>query len=139
MGSSIGVDAPGVLRRGGRVAEGLLSRAMGERQLRPLVEGGSFFEGPRWHEGRWWASDFYRHTVFAIDPDGTATEIAEVEGQPSGLGWLPDGSLLIASMKDHKVLRFDGSLSTYADLSEFAGGPPNGLRGGGARRAHPRN
>jgi sugar lactone lactonase YvrE len=100
---------------------------MGERQLRPLVEGGSFFEGPRWHEGRWWASDFYRHTVFAIDPDGTATAIAEVEGQPSGLGWLPDGSLLIASMKDHKVLRFDGSLSTYADLSEFAGGPLNDL------------
>jgi sugar lactone lactonase YvrE len=101
---------------------------MGERQLRPLVEGGSFFEGPRWHAGRWWASDFYRHAVFAIEPDGAATEIAEVEGQPSGLGWLPDGTLLIVSMKDHTVLRLDGGrLSLYADLSEFAGGPLNDM------------
>jgi sugar lactone lactonase YvrE len=102
---------------------------MGERELRPLVEGGSFFEGPRWHEGRWWASDFYRHAVFAIEPDGAHEQVAEVEGQPSGLGWLPDGSLLISSMKDHKVLRRagDGTLSTYADLSDHCGGPLNDL------------
>ena len=98
---------------------------MGERQLHPLVEGGSFFEGPRWHEGRWYASDFYRHAVFAIEPDGAHTQIAEVEGQPSGLGWLPDGTLLISSMKDHRVVRQDGS--TYADLSEYAGGPLNDM------------
>jgi sugar lactone lactonase YvrE len=100
---------------------------MGERQLRPLVEGGSYFEGPRWHDGRWWASDFYRHTVYAYDEDGTEEAIVEVEGQPSGLGWLPDGSLLIASMKDQQLLRFDGTLSTYADLSETSGGPVNDM------------
>jgi sugar lactone lactonase YvrE len=98
---------------------------MGERQLHPLLEGGSFFEGPRWHAGRWYVSDFYRHTVFAIEPDGTETAIAEVPGQPSGLGFLPDGTLLIVSMKDHRVVRQDGS--TYADLSEYAGGPLNDM------------
>ena len=36
---------------------------MAERRLETLLEGGSFFEGPRWHEGRWWVSDFYRHLV----------------------------------------------------------------------------
>ena len=45
-------------------------RPMGDRELRTLVEGGAYFEGPRWHDGRWWVSDFYRHAVLAIDPDG---------------------------------------------------------------------
>jgi sugar lactone lactonase YvrE len=101
---------------------------MGERQLRPLVEGGSFFEGPRWHEGRWWASDFYTHTVSSIEPDGTRQTVAEIDDQPSGLGWLPDGTLLIVSMKQHKVLRLqDGAISTHADLTEYAGGPVNDM------------
>jgi hypothetical protein len=25
--------------------------------MQTLLDGGSFFEGPRWHEGRWWVSD----------------------------------------------------------------------------------
>ncbi len=102
---------------------------MGERQLRPLVEGGTFFEGPRWHGGRWWASDFYRHTVFTIDPDGTETAVCEVENQPSGLGFLPDDSLLVVSMKDHRILRraADGTVTTHADVSEHCGGPLNDM------------
>ena len=74
---------------------------MGAAELRTLVEGGAYFESPRWHDGRWWVSDFYRHAVLAIDPDGREEEILHVEGQPSGLGWLPDGSLLVVSMRDH--------------------------------------
>jgi hypothetical protein len=45
---------------------------MTERAIDTLLEGGSFFEGPRWHEGRWWVSDFYRHLVLAVDEDGRA-------------------------------------------------------------------
>ena len=67
---------------------------MADREIATLFEGGSFFEGPRWHDGRWWVSDFYSHLVRAIDADGNAQEILEVEGQPSGLGWMPDGSML---------------------------------------------
>ncbi len=98
------------------------------RTLEPLFEGGGFFEGPRWREGAWWVSDFYRHTVATYDSTGTERVQFEVEGQPSGLGWLPDGSLVVSSMKDHRVLRWDaGTLSMLADLSEHCGGHVNDL------------
>lgn len=99
------------------------------RELRTLAEGGSFFEGPRWHEGRWWVSDFYRRLVVAIDPGGTVEEVMTVEQQPSGLGWLPDGSLLVVSMKDHRLLRRTpaGEVSVHADVSEHCGGHLNDM------------
>ena len=101
---------------------------MADRQLRTVLTGGGFFEGPRWHEGSWWVSDFYRHTVSRVTPDGAETVVVEVEQQPSGLGWLPDGSLVVVSMKDHRVLRYaDGALSTHADLTEHCGGHLNDL------------
>ena len=102
---------------------------MAERAFRTGLEGGSYFEGPRWHEGEWWASDFYRHTVSRVAPGGGETVVLEVENQPSGLGWLPDGSLLVVSMKDHRLLRVadDGAVSTHADLSDVCGGPLNDM------------
>jgi sugar lactone lactonase YvrE len=101
---------------------------MAARTLTTLLEGGGFFEGPRWRDGTWWVSDFYRHQVSRVAPDGTETVVVEVPAQPSGLGWLPDGSLVISSMKDHKVLRYaNGELSTLADVSEHCGGHLNDL------------
>src|SRR4051794_20418762 len=102
---------------------------MGERELRALAEGGAFFEAPRWHDGRWWVSDFYRGAVFAVDPAGHEEEILRVDGQPSGLGWMPDGSLLVVSMKDHRLLRRtpDGEVSEHADISEHCGGHANDM------------
>jgi sugar lactone lactonase YvrE len=90
------------------------------RTLTTFLEGGSFFEGPRWHDGRWWVSDFYRGLVQAIDPDGRAEEVMQVPAAPSGLGWLPDGSLLVVSMADRRVLRraLDGAVSVHADLAD---------------------
>lgn len=86
-----------------------------------LLTGVSFGEAPRWHDGRLWFSDFYRHAVFTVDESGAETRIVDVPTQPSGLGWLPDGSMLIVSMTDRGVLRFaDGELSPYADLSAIA-------------------
>ncbi len=87
-----------------------------------LKDGLAFGEGPRWHDGRLWFSDFYRRAVFTLDPNGVETKVVDVPTQPSGLGWLPDGRLLISSMHDHKVLRLepDGTLSVHADLSELA-------------------
>src|SRR5262245_19476656 len=98
--------------------------------LTKLVDGGHFFEGPRWHDGRWWASDFYRHAVLSWEADGSDERVeAEVPGQPSGLGWLPDGSLLVVSMKEQKVLRRDGDggLAVHADLSGKVEGPLNDM------------
>jgi sugar lactone lactonase YvrE len=102
---------------------------MGARELRTLVAGGAFFEGPRWHEGRWWVSDFYRHTVSTVDADGAETVVMEVDGQPSGLGWMPDGSLLVVSMKDQRVLRRtpDGEITVHAELGDHCGGHANDM------------
>src|SRR5437773_2097027 len=103
---------------------------MGERKLTPLVEGGHYFEGPRWHDGRWWVSDFYRYAVLAVSEDGgDEEEMLRVDAQPSGMGWLPDGSLLVVSMRDHKLLRRapDGAVSVHADVSEHCGGLLNDL------------
>lgn len=82
-----------------------------------------FGEAPRWRNGRLYYSDFYDHRVYALDPtSGHRDVICEVPGQPSGLGWLPDGRLLVVSMLDRKVLRqeADGELVEHADLSEVA-------------------
>ncbi len=50
----------------------------------------------------------------------------EVEGQPSGLGWMPDGSLLVVSMRDRRILRWDGSSTTvHADVAEHCGAAPD--------------
>lgn len=93
------------------------------------MAGGAFFEAPRWHAGRWWVSDFYRHAVFAVDADGRDERVVTVEGQPSGLGWMPDGSLLVASMRDRRVLRRapDGTVTVHADVSEHCGGHLNDM------------
>jgi sugar lactone lactonase YvrE len=102
---------------------------MAERRLDTLLEGGSFFESPRWHDGRWWVSDFYRHLVLTVNTDGHAEEVMTVEGQPSGLGWMPDGSLLVVSMRDHRILRRapDGTVSEHADVAEHCGGHLNDM------------
>ena len=57
-----------------------------------------------------------------VTPDGSAAEVMTVEHQPSGLGWMPDGSLLVVSMKDHRVLRRSpaGEVTVHADLGERA-------------------
>ncbi|MDQ6811542.1 MAG: SMP-30/gluconolactonase/LRE family protein [Actinomycetota bacterium] len=93
------------------------------------MQGGAFFEGPRWHEGRWWLSDLYRRIVMTCSPDGSTATVMEVEEQPSGLGWMPDGSLLVVSMRDHRVLRRSpaGEVTTHADLSEHCSGHLNDM------------
>ena len=87
-----------------------------------LMDGLTFGEGPRWHEEKFYFSDFYSHKVFSLDMDGNSEVIVEVPAQPSGLGWMPDGTMLIVSMKDKKLLSFNNNtLSEVADLSNLAG------------------
>jgi sugar lactone lactonase YvrE len=97
--------------------------------IRSLLKNGHFFEGPRWRDGRWWVSDFYRQAVLAVTPDGRAEQLMTVEAQPSGLGWMPDGSLLVVSMRDHRVLRCwaDGRVETHASLADYATGWANDM------------
>ncbi len=98
------------------------------RRLDTLAGGGAFFESPRWHEGRLWVSDFWRHHVVAISMNGTAETVAKVPGSPSGLGWQPDGTLLVVSMRDNKLLRAsNGTTTQFADLSALSGGTSNDM------------
>ncbi len=102
---------------------------MPAREFTTLFEGGAFFEGPRWREGRWWVSDFYGRVVMTVAPDGAAATVMTVEQQPSGLGWMPDGSLLVVSMRDHRVLRRSptGEVSVHADLTAHCAGHLNDM------------
>lgn len=95
---------------------------------RILADGLTFPEGPRWHQGCLWFSDFYSGAVYSLDLQGKLERQFEVPGQPSGLGWLPDGDLLVVSMRERKLLRgHDGVLSEYADLSQLAPGYCNDM------------
>ena len=92
-----------------------------ERKLETLMKGLTFGEGPRWHENKFYFSDFYSHKVYSLDLSGKHEVIVEIPNQPSGLGWTPDGTMLIVSMKDRKLMSFkDGQLKERADLTEFS-------------------
>ncbi|MEV6487390.1 SMP-30/gluconolactonase/LRE family protein [Actinoplanes sp. NPDC051633] len=89
-----------------------------------------FPEGARWHRDRLWFSDMHTGQVFRANPaTRTLEEVAVVDDQPSGLGWLPDDSLLVSCMTDRKVRRVDarGRLSVHADLSGMTDAPINDL------------
>jgi sugar lactone lactonase YvrE len=89
---------------------------------RVLAEGIYFGEGPRWHEGRLWFSDFFAHAVKSVSLHGDLRTEFEIDDQPSGLGWMPDGAMLIVSMKKRQVLRRtrDGKIAVHADLNNIA-------------------
>lgn len=91
------------------------------RKLSVLASGLVFGEGPRWHERRLWLSDMHANRVVTVDENGRVERVVRVAGRPSGLGWLPDGRMLVVSMDDRKLLRYDGrSLEPHADLSDLA-------------------
>lgn len=97
-------------------------------ELKVLVDGLTFPEGPRWHAGRFYFSDFYTHRVLSVGADGKPETVATVPQQPSGLGWSPDGTLLIVSMLDRKLVKLvGGKLETVGDMSALATGPCNDM------------
>jgi sugar lactone lactonase YvrE len=90
-------------------------------QTMVLTEGLMFPECPRWHEGKLWFSDMLAHKVMTVDLKGNTELIVEVPGSPAGLGWLPDGRLLIVSMRDRRLMRLDPEgLKEVCNLSKLA-------------------
>jgi len=92
------------------------------RAARVLCEGIYFGEGPRWRDGRLWFSDFFAHAVKSVSSAGDLRTEFTIDDQPSGLGWTPDGTMLVVSMANRRVLRRSpsGEIGVHADLSGIA-------------------
>ncbi|MBM3946032.1 MAG: SMP-30/gluconolactonase/LRE family protein [SAR202 cluster bacterium] len=101
---------------------------MAEREPRIFLDGQTFPEGPRWHNNRLYFSDIHAHQVTAVDMQGKTEVVARVPNKPSGLGWLPDGRMLVVSMMDKKLNRLDpDGLKVVADLGEYFSGHANDM------------
>lgn len=98
-------------------------------KARTLSAGHTFLEGPRWHDGDLYVSDFFSQRVLRFRGGGAEWEvICEVAGMPSGLGFLPDGDLLVVSMKEQRVMRWTGSvLVEWASLRGLVRGMINDM------------
>ena len=108
-----------------------------DRRASTVAGGFAYTECPRWHDGRLWFSDQYLGWVYAMTADGEVEPVIEVPGRPAGLGWLPDGRLLVVSMDRHELLLLDGDqLQPVADLSPFHPGPSNDMVVDGQGRAY---
>jgi sugar lactone lactonase YvrE len=108
------------------------------KELTTVLSERAYLECPRWHNGRLWVVDFYTYEVLSLAEDGSDVRVeASVPQQPSGLGWLPDGRLLVVSMRDATILRReeDGELVVHADLSSYVTGHPNDMVVDGMGRA----
>lgn len=107
-------------------------------KLEPFVEGLRFPEGPRWRDGLLYFSDMHAHAILSADADGRTQVVAKLEGdEPSGIGWLPDGRMLVVSMQRRKLLRLEnGSFSEAADLAPFASFNCNDMVVDGEGRAY---
>ncbi|MDE0236409.1 MAG: SMP-30/gluconolactonase/LRE family protein [bacterium] len=84
------------------------------------VASGFFFpEAPRWRDGQLWFSDVFGGLVYSWDSEtGDLAQQASVPGRPSGLGWTPDGDLMVVSTTDRTLRRADGAV--VADLNPIS-------------------
>lgn len=107
-------------------------------QPKAIHDGGRYFEGPRWHDGRLWFVDCMARTLLSIDPSGALREHAAVtDDTPCGLGVLPGGDIVVLTMFKKRLLRLaDGKLSLYADLSQLAAGTIDDMIIDGQGRAY---
>ena len=93
-----------------------------------IATGLAFPEAPRWHDGRLHLSEIFGGRVVAIDRDGGVEPLVELAGRPSGLGWEPDGSMLVVSMLDRRLLRVrQGSTEVVAELGGLVRGDTNDM------------
>src|SRR5260370_38107458 len=88
-----------------------------------LASGFWRLKSPRWHLGALWVSDVRAGKVFRVDLDGKVTMVADVPSRPFGLGFLPDGDLLVASMTQRLILKFGAEKrAIHADMADVASG-----------------
>jgi sugar lactone lactonase YvrE len=87
-----------------------------------VVAGISFGEGPRWRAGSLYISDVHADRILRVHPSGGYDVVAQFDTPVSGLGWLPDGRMLVVSMHERKILRQEanGKFVEHADISHIA-------------------
>jgi len=86
-----------------------------------VAQGLAFPEGPRWHEDRLWFTDQHGRAVYAMDSEGNLDIVIHTKDLPGGLGWLPDGTMVVVYMTARRLMRLSGTtLTEHADLSELA-------------------
>jgi sugar lactone lactonase YvrE len=107
-------------------------------KLSGVLDGGRYFEGPRWHCGRLWFVDCLDRTLLSLDASGKCEQHAKFEDDtPCGLGVLPDGKLIVLTMFRKRLMTYaDGRLSLYADLSRIATGTIDDMIVDGLGRAY---
>lgn len=92
-----------------------------DKPLQLLADHCLFTEDPRWHDGRLYFSDTIAGRVCAVDDAGQLDVIATLDDHCSGLGFMPNGDLLIVSAGKRQLLRLGSQgLTVHADLSALA-------------------
>ena len=95
----------------------------GFNKAQTFLSGLVFGESPRWHDRFLWLADWGAKEVVNVDLNDTRKTILQVSfhSYPMSIDFLPDGSLLVMSSSDGLLKRRepDGTLVTYADLSNF--------------------
>jgi sugar lactone lactonase YvrE len=95
-----------------------------------IASGLYFGESPRWHDGELWFSDIHGQRVHRMAMGGEREEVLHLgDDLPSGLGWLPDGRLVVVAMDTQQLRRLepDGTVSLHADLAGVATGTLNDM------------
>lgn len=98
-------------------------------EMRTFIDRDLHFpEGLRWHNGELWFSDFGTRRVWSADTEGNLTLRAFVGGQPSGLGFLPDNTAVVASTYDRNVLAITTEgLKLVGSPGKVVQGPTNDM------------
>ena len=96
---------------------------------RVLADGFACTEAPRWRHQELYFSDMFGHAVLAVNEAGDVRTVARIQDVPVGLGWLPDGRLLVVGQSERRVLRQEpaGHLVLHADLSAAASSDLNDM------------
>ena len=105
---------------------------------RTIARGFAYPEGPRWHSGCLWLADQHGGLIHILEPDGAHRASIAIPGGPSGMGWLPDGDLLVVSMDERRIYRWQEgkALAIHADLSSVHPGQSNDMVVDPAGRAY---
>jgi len=102
-----------------------------------VVDGLAFPEGMRWRDGHLYYSDIFGGVVQRVRPGGEPETLAEIDGLPSGLGFAPDGAVLVVSMRTRSVMKLGpNGPELWSDLSDLTGGDCNDMLVDGHGRAY---